>query len=83
MSNSRGNWSAWVSKARHDLFALLGECMTLDAAVVELRDCCRTLSPFSVDVRYPPIFADPDEDEASAATAAAQQVHDAILKRFP
>jgi len=44
---------------------------------------CRTLNPLSVDVRYPPIFADPDEHEASAATAAAQQVHDVILKRFP
>ena len=129
MNDPRGNWPAWVAKARHDLlcirnnlaaddvpwdtvcfhaqqtaekmlkaflvfhgvqprkthdlFALLGECMALEATVVELRDCCRTLNPFSVDVRYPPIFADPDEAEARAATAAARQVYDTILDSLP
>jgi HEPN domain-containing protein len=66
----------------HDLLALLGECVALDAAVGELADDCEVLNPYSVEVRYPDDLLEPDEAEARAAVAAAQRIHSFILGRL-
>ena len=66
----------------HDLYALLGECAVFDSAILELRESCRLLNPFSVDIRYPEPFPEPDESEARDAVSAADEVYRAILPRF-
>ena len=67
----------------HDLLDLLGECLELEPRVDALGPGCILLNRYSVDVRYPQPFAEPDEAEGRAAAEAAQQLYAAILLHLP
>lgn len=67
----------------HDLLELLGECLAREARVDELRPSCVFLNRYSVEVRYPQPFPEPEESEGRAAVEAAERVYSAILLCLP
>ena len=66
----------------HDLVALLGECVELQAGLEPLEDDCKLLTIYAVEPRYPDDFREPEETEARHAYEASLRIRSAILKRL-
>ncbi len=66
----------------HDLVALLGECVELEAALGGLEDDCKLLTTYAAETRYPDDFYEPDEKEARRAHEAALSIRSAILEEL-
>lgn len=66
----------------HDLVALLGDCVDLQAGLESLQDDCGLLTIYAVEPRYPDDFREPEETEAGRAYEAALRIRSAILERL-
>jgi HEPN domain-containing protein len=67
----------------HDLAQLVDACVRLDAALSILRPACVKLSDFAVDIRYPGVPVEVEEQMAREAMEIAGQICDAIRKKLP
>lgn len=67
----------------HDLLELLEECLAREPRVDELRANCLVLNPYSIEVRYPQPFPEPDEQEGRMAVAAAERIVSLIRLCLP
>jgi HEPN domain-containing protein len=67
----------------HDLLGLLEECLAQEPRVDELRAACVLLNPYSVEIRYPQPFPEPDAQEGRMAVEAAEHIVSAIRLCLP
>ena len=58
----------------HDLFLLLEQVLSLNAAAEQLREALSILAPYAVEIRYPDDWFMPAEEDAKEARGAARQV---------
>lgn len=67
----------------HDLAQLIDACCQLDPTISHLRAACVKLTDYAVDIRYPGVPIEVEEQMAKEAVEIASQVCDAIRKRLP
>jgi len=67
----------------HDLARLLDACAELDPALSTLRPACVKLSDFAVDVRYPDVAVEVEEQMAREAIETAERICAAVRQRLP
>lgn len=74
-------WHAIPVLRTHDLEALLGHCMTIDASLATIRVSAALLTDYAIDVRYPGLpHSDPTLQETAAALDAARDVRASIRR---
>ncbi len=66
----------------HSLTDLLDRCIVIDADFEQLRDACKGLNDYSVEVRYPGDLAEPDEEEARTAVEDAERIRTLVLEKL-
>ena len=76
-------WRGVKPERTHDLAQLVDACAQLDATFARLRSACVKLSDFAVDVRYPGVSVEVEEQMAREAVEVAEQVCNAIRKKLP
>jgi HEPN domain-containing protein len=67
----------------HDLAQLVAACTQVDESLSALRPACIKLSDFAVDVRYPGVPVEVEEQMAKEAVEVAEQICNAIRKKLP
>ncbi len=67
----------------HDLRALLAKCVDLEAELLPLDADCRNLNDYAVDVRYPDVTDEVDEEIGRQAVTAAERICVAIRGHLP
>jgi len=58
----------------HNLPALLQGCIAFDKGLRALETCCKRLTPFAVDARYPGDFPEISKREAELAIECAEKI---------
>ena len=76
-------WRGVKPERTHDLAQLVDACAQLDATFSRLRSACVKLSDFAVDVRYPGVPVEVEEQMAREAVEVAEQICNAISKKLP
>ncbi len=76
-------WRGVKPERTHDLAQLVDACTQLDVSLVVLRSACVKLSDFAVDVRYPGVPVEVEEQMAREAIGVAEQICSAIRKKLP
>ena len=67
----------------HDLAQLVAACIQVDTSLSALRAPCVKLSDFAVDVRYPGVPVDVEEQMAREAIEVAELICSTIRKKLP
>ena len=62
---------------------MIDQCVDIAWKFNALADAARTLTPYAVVARYPPVVAEPSEEEAREALRLAQEVVSFVLERLP
>ena len=67
----------------HDLGRLLSECAKFDPSLQGLAQDCEKLTEFAVDIRYPDIPLEAEEETGREAVKLAGQICEAVRARLP
>jgi HEPN domain-containing protein len=67
----------------HALDEVLKECLRFDGALAGLQADCRQLTDFAVDIRYPDIRVEDEEQIGRQAVAMAERICEAIRRKLP
>ncbi len=76
-------WHDRPFRRRHQLEELIDQCVDIAWEFNALTDAARILTPYAVVARYPPVVAEPSEEEAREALHLAQEVVSFVLERLP
>jgi len=76
-------WHGAEVPKTHALGQLLDLLAVVDAPLSERLSDATALNPYSIEVRYPADFPEPDAAEAQEALALAEKVRDAVMRALP
>ena len=74
-------WHDRPFRRRHQLEELIDQCVDIAWKFNALADAARTLTPYAVVARYPPVPPAPPEEEARDSLRLAQEVVSFVLER--
>ncbi len=76
-------WHDVPFRKTHDLGAIGGVCLEIDASLRQLVDRAVTLTPYAWKFRYPGESDAPTRTETEAAIRTAREVYETILSLLP